>query len=48
MSVRRASQKDKDGMQRSDSHKEAEMRRASLTQMVRTCIIILKFTALFL
>ncbi|XP_065916033.1 protein phosphatase 1 regulatory inhibitor subunit 16B-like [Dysidea avara] len=33
MSVRRASQRDKDGMQRSDSHKEAEMRRASLTQM---------------
>lgn len=34
MSVRRGSQRDKDGMQKNDRMKEAEMRRASMAEMV--------------
>ena len=34
MSVRRGSQRDKDGMQKNDRMKEAEMRRVSMAEMV--------------
>lgn len=45
MSVRRGSQRDKDGMQKNDRMKEAEMRRASMAEMVCTqeYIIILLY-----
>ena len=40
LSVRRGSQRDKDGMQKNDKMKEAEMRRASMAEMVRILVFL--------